>query len=51
MAVLLTRRAVLLAKIETTYNVEIVPSASTDAILVESPEFMPDMTVLKRNFA
>lgn len=42
-------RATLLAKVETTYNVDAAPSASTDALLVGNPEFNFDITQLERN--
>lgn len=45
-----TRRAVVLAKIESTYNVDPVPVATTDAILVSAPAFSVDPTVLIRDF-
>jgi hypothetical protein len=51
MTTLLTRRAVVLATLETTYNVAASQSATTDAILVEAPDFMADMTVLMRDYA
>ena len=47
---LLTRRAVLLAKLEATYNVDPIPSPATDGVLVEAPDFVADMTVLQREF-
>ncbi len=49
-APLLTRRAIVLAKLETTYNVDAMPSAATDGILVESPDFVSDMNILMRDF-
>lgn len=49
--VLLTRRAVVLAGIETTYNVAAALSAGSDALLVEEPDFQIDPQVLERNFA
>ena len=48
---LLTRRAVVLAKIEGTYNIDATPSPLTDAILVEAPDFMGDFTILARDYA
>lgn len=48
---LLTRRAVVLAKIESSYNVDPVPVPATDAILVENPDYKIDMTMLERNMA
>jgi hypothetical protein len=47
---LLTRKAIVLAKLETTYNIDSIPSAATDGILVEAPEFVADPTILERNF-
>lgn len=47
---LLTRRAVVLAKIETTYNVDAVPVAATNAILVENPDYKIDVSMLDRDF-
>jgi hypothetical protein len=46
---LLTRRALLLAKVESTYNVDASP-AVTDALLVSEPVYTVDPTVLERNF-
>jgi hypothetical protein len=48
---LLTRRGLLLAKVESTYNVDASPDPLTDAVLVESPDFTADISVLERNFA
>lgn len=48
---LLTRRAVVLAKIEGTYNVDATPTASADAILVEDPDYKIDVSMLERNNA
>ncbi len=42
-------RAVVLAKIESTFGVDPSPSASTDAILVEDPAVSYDITFLERN--
>ena len=47
---LLTRRAIVLAKLETTYNTDAMPSGTTDGILVETPDYMADMTMLERDF-
>lgn len=47
---LLTRRAVVSAKIETTYNVDSTPTQAT-AILVEEPDYKVDATILTRNFS
>ena len=41
---LLTRREVILAKIEATYNTDPVPVAGTDAILVEEPTWANEAT-------
>lgn len=48
---LLTRRAVVLAKIETTYGTDAVPTAALDAILVEDPDYKIDVSMLERNNA
>ncbi len=48
---LLTRRAVVTAKIETTYNVDVTPTAALDAILVEDPDYKIDVSMLERNIA
>lgn len=48
---LLTRRAVVLAKIESTYNVDASPVAASDAILVEDPDYKIDVSMLDRNNA
>lgn len=48
--VLLTRRALILGKIESTYNVDANPSPSTDAALVSEPDYAVDANVLTRNF-
>lgn len=37
----ITRRVEILAKVETTYNVDASPAAGTDALLVEEPTFAP----------
>lgn len=48
---MLTRRACVLAKIESTTGVDASPSPSTDAILVNvAPEFSVDLTTLERNY-
>jgi hypothetical protein len=46
----LTRRTVLLVKMEATEGVDPVPSAATDAVLVEAPDYTENPTVLKRDF-
>ncbi len=48
--VLLTRRALILGAIETTYNTNPGLSGDTDAALVESPDYKVTPQVLKRNF-
>jgi hypothetical protein len=48
---LLTRRAVLLAAVESTYNSAESTSASTDAVLVSEPDFSADVQTLERNFS
>lgn len=48
---LLSRRAVVVAAIEATYNVDETPDAATDAILVENPDYKIDMNMLERNNA
>lgn len=47
---LLTRRALILAKIESTYNIDPTPSVATDSLLVEDPSYAVDPNVLERNF-
>lgn len=42
-------RAVVLAKIETTFGTDAIPTASSDALLVEDPQFSYDVTQLERN--
>lgn len=49
MAVLLTRRAVVRAAVETVYNTPVVMGAN-DGVLVASPQFTADPNVLERNF-
>lgn len=51
MAGLLSRRTLLLAKIEATPLIDALPSHLTDALLVEDPQFSTDLQVLERNFA
>lgn len=47
---LLMQRAVVLSKIEGTYNLDSGPTPAADAMLVSGPEFTVDPTVLERNF-
>jgi hypothetical protein len=47
---ILTRRAVLLAGVETTYNTALTLGGG-DGFLVENPDYRVDPTVLERNFA
>lgn len=47
---LLSRRAVALVKMESTYNVDSTPTAAADALLVSDPAYTVDPTVLNRNF-
>ena len=49
-APLLTRKAVVFAKIETTYNTDAIPTQSSDAILVEEPDYTSDPEILERKF-
>lgn len=46
----LTRKALILGKIESTYGTDPTPSASTDAALVSDPSYTVDLNVLERNF-
>lgn len=48
---LLHQKAVVLAKIESTYNTDPTPTATADAVLVEDPQYTVDPNVLARNFA
>ena len=48
---LLSNRVLLLAKVETTYNVDSVPTVGSDAFLVDAPDFSVEPNVLERNFA
>lgn len=48
---ILTQKAALLAKVETTPGTDAAPTAALDAILVTDPQFSVDATVLDRNFA
>ncbi len=47
---ILTQRAVMLAKIETTVGVDPVPTSLLDAFLVGDPDYSIDPNVLERNF-
>lgn len=46
---LLADKAVLLAKVETTFRTDASPSASTDALLIGNPEYNLDVTQLSRD--
>lgn len=46
---LLTRRAVVLAKIESSYNVDATPNPATDAALVADPDYSIDVQIMERN--
>lgn len=46
----LTRKALVLGKIESTYNTDSVPTASLNAALVSEPDYAVDPTILERNF-
>ena len=48
---LLTKRALLLKKIEGTYNTDANPTPAANAVLVSEPEFTVDPKVLSRNYA
>lgn len=48
--ILLTRRALILAVIETAYGTNPGTSEATDAALVSEPQYTVDPTVLERNF-
>lgn len=43
-------RQLLLAKVETTFNVDPTPTAAADAIQCEEPDYSVDLVVLERNF-
>ena len=47
---LLTRRSLLLAKVETTYNEDSNPTAANDALLVSEPAYTIDPNVLERDY-
>lgn len=46
----LSNRALLLAKVETTYNVDVLPAPATDAFLVSATDVKINPNVLKREF-
>ncbi len=46
----LTRRTVVLAKIETTVGVDALPTAASDAFLIEAPDFTPNIQMLERDY-
>ena len=46
---LLKIRALLLGKIESTYNTDAVPTAASNAFLAADPQYQVDVTVLERN--
>lgn len=48
---LLSQPGVLLSKIETTYNVDAVPTLAADALLVSDPQWTVDPSMLERNFS
>lgn len=48
---ILTQKALVLAKIETTFGVDPTPDATVDAFLCENPVFTIQSTNLERNFA
>jgi len=48
-APLLIKRAILLAKVEVTEGVDASPTPAADALLVNEPDFAPDLTALERN--
>jgi hypothetical protein len=47
---MLTRRAILMAALETTYGVNPGLSLLTDGVLVEAPDFTADETILMRDY-
>lgn len=47
---LLTRRALVLAKVETVCGEDALPTAADDAVLVSEPEFTIDPQILERDF-
>lgn len=48
---LLMRRTVVLAKVESSPNVDASPVPTLDAVLAEDPDFSVEVNVLERNFA
>ena len=50
MAILLTRKAVVLAAVESVFNVAETLDPATDGILVAEPDYAVDVTVLERDF-
>lgn len=50
MTVLLTRRALLLAKIESVIGQDSNPTTALDAVLVSDPDFVVDPNILERDF-
>lgn len=49
-APMLTKRAIVLATVEATYGTSPGFTPSTDGILVSSPDFTPDITILERDY-
>jgi hypothetical protein len=47
---LLTKRALLLAKVETVIGQDALPTATADAVLVSEPDYTTDPQVLERDF-
>ena len=47
---MLTQRALVLAKLETTFGVDASPTPTADAVLVESPEYTMEPNILERKF-
>lgn len=45
---ILHKRALLLAKVESVFRTDAVPTAALDAFLVNSPDFVPDITAITR---
>lgn len=48
--VLLTRKALVLAKPEATFNVDPIPTPADNSVLVSDPDYAIDANVLERNF-
>ncbi len=46
---LLTKRALLLAKVETTFGTDAVPDPTNDALLIREPDFSADITTIVRD--